>query len=102
MKYPLQCCLGTIGMQPLQGLKVRIDKTLVVHEISEQFSVFDEGERLLSLSLGDGHELIFQGVNDLDRLPVLAHSFGIPGPARYDSRRAPNVSVLEQAPTNDR
>ena len=102
MKYPLQRRLGTIGMQPLQSLKVRIDETLVVNEISEQFSIFDKGERLLSLSLRDGDQLIFQGVNDLDRLPVLGHSFGIPSPARHDGRRAADISVLEQALTNDR
>ena len=81
MKYPLQRRLGTIGMQPLQSLKVGVDETLVVHEISEQFSVFDEGERAFSLSLGDRDELILQGVNNIDRLPVLAHSFGIPEPS---------------------
>ena len=87
MKYPLQRRLGTIGMQPLQSLKVRIDETLVVHEISEQFSVFDKGEWLLSLSLRDGYQLILQGVNDLDRLrrtepssPRWPQSSGYPRP----------------------
>jgi hypothetical protein len=101
VKYPLQRRLGTIGMQPLQSLEVRIDKTLVVHEISKYFSVFNEGERLLSLSLGDGHELILQRVDNIDRKPVLTHSFGISSPARHDGCRASDIPVFEQALTND-
>src|SRR4051794_19497345 len=88
-------------VQRVEPARVGLREPLVRRQVAEQLFVLHEGERLVALSCGRGHDPLLELVDDLDRFALLVDALGVAGPRRDDEGRPLDLPALLQVGADD-